>query len=266
MATRAMLSNLGVHVYGIAAAVLGVAMLVWDDFAPFWHPVPLSTPHRGFLAYLVASLLIAAGLGIQVPRFLKSGLRILSTLYFILALLWLPRVILFPRIYATWGGFFEQFSPVAAAILAGASMDETRSGRMLSRIARVLFGICVISFGLNHFFAIPETSRMVPAWIPPGQTFWAIATGIADLLAGIAIVSGVKDVLACRLLTCMILLFGLLIWLPALYTAPNSVAVWTGNAINLIVASAAWMGGDVLSQSRKRNSRVQLAPIEASMV
>jgi uncharacterized membrane protein YphA (DoxX/SURF4 family) len=266
MTTRAILSRLGIHIYGIAAVVLGGAMVVWDDFAPFWHPVPLSTPHRGALAYIVGILLIAAGLAVQIRRFGKPGLVILSTIYFIFALLWLPRVVLLPRIYGTWGGLLEQFSPVAATMLAYVSLDGTTSDARVRHIGQVLFGICVVSFGLNHFFAIPVTARMVPAWIPPGQTFWAIATGVADVLAGLAILFGVVEVLAARLLTLMIILFGVLIWLPALIAEPRNHTAWTGNAINLIIAGAAWMVADVLSASKKRHARGQLSSLETAKV
>lgn len=44
---------------------------------------------------------------------------------------------------------------------------------------------------------------MIPKWLPPGPQFWAVFTGGAFLLAGTAILSGVKTVLACRLLTAM---------------------------------------------------------------
>jgi hypothetical protein len=49
---------------------------------------------------------------------------------------------------------------------------------------------------------------MVPKWIPPGQHFWAVATGVAFLLASAAILSGVLAVLAARLLTVMQLKLG----------------------------------------------------------
>jgi hypothetical protein len=165
--------------------------------------------------------------------------------------LWLPRVFLLPRVYGTYGGVFEEFSVVAAALLAYASLPDMGPATVarLSRGGRVLFGVCVVSFALNHFFAIPETARMVPRWIPPGPNFWAYATAVAFLLAAIAILSRTMDVIACRLLTVMIFLFGALIWFPAVFVTPHVPVVWFGNAINLMIMGAAWVAADALDSS-----------------
>ncbi len=187
----------------------------------------------------------------QWPRLARLGVVVLSILYFAAALLWLPRVIGFPRIYGTWAGFAEQFSLVAAGIVAyslSGSCNTSRTIRM-AKVGCFLYGICVISYGLAHFFALSETAGMVPAWLPPGQRFWAAATGIAFLLAAISILSGVLASLASRLLTAMIIVFGALVWAPALFTYPHVHTVWAGNAINLALIGAAWVVADSICQS-----------------
>lgn len=238
--------------------------MVWHDFAAIWQPVPQSIPHRAALAYFVGVLLIFAGIGVQSHRFAKPAFAILGTLYFIFGLLWLPRVFLLPRVYATYGGVFEELSLVAAAVVAYASLPGlTRSlAPRLGAFGRNLFGVCVISFALNHFFAIPETARMVPKWIPPGPYFWAYTTGVAFLLAAIAILSGIMDVIASRLLTLMLAMFGLLIWFPALFSAPHARVVWFGNAINATIVAAAWIVMDGVALSSRAPS-VERVPVEA---
>jgi hypothetical protein len=172
MSTRRALRNAGIHVYGLGAIALGLVGLVWGDFAAVWQPVPASTPHRTALAYLAAASLLAAGASIQWRRIAQAGVVALAILYLIFALLWLPRVIGYPQIFATWGGFFEQFSLVAAALVVHASLAPGDSAWAVgtARIGRFLYGICALSFALNHFFALKETARMVPAWIPHGTT------------------------------------------------------------------------------------------------
>lgn len=88
---------------------------------------------------------------------------------------------------------------------------------------------------------------MVPAWISPGQRFWAIATGAAHLLAGISIVSGIQAILASRLLTAMLVIFGALVWARSIFAAPHEHVAWAGNAINLALIGAAWMVADSIS-------------------
>jgi uncharacterized membrane protein YphA (DoxX/SURF4 family) len=256
MSTRRALRNAGIHVYGLGAIALGLVGLVWGDFAAVWQPVPASTPYRTVLAYIAAVSLLAAGASIQWRRIAQAGVVVLAILYLISALLWLPRVVGYPQIFATWGGFFEQFSLVAAALVVYASLAPSDSAWAVgtARIGRFLYGICALSFALDHFFALKETARMVPAWIPPGQQFWAVATGIFHLLAGMAILSGVLAVLASRLLTAMLVTFGALVWAPSLFATPHEHVVWAGNAINLALAGAAWVIADYIAS---RHEQVQ---------
>jgi uncharacterized membrane protein YphA (DoxX/SURF4 family) len=238
----------------LGAIMLGVVGLVSGDFADVWQPVPTSTPGRKALAYMVAVCLLVAGTAIQRRRFARAGLIVLGVLYFIFALLWLPRVVSYPQIFGTWGGVFEQLSLVAAALVVYASVENFASATVprTGQIGRVVYGVCVVAFGLNHFFAIPETASMVPKWIPPGQHFWAVATGVAHLLAAMAILSGVLAVLASRLLTLMLVLFGALVWMPSLFAHPREHMVWSGNAINLAMAGAAWVIADWIASRESK--------------
>jgi uncharacterized membrane protein YphA (DoxX/SURF4 family) len=262
MLSRTALSNLGSRVYGLGAVALGLVGLVWGDFASVWQPVQAGVPHREALAYITAACLLSAGVAIQWRRSAPPGLLLLAILYFIFALLWLPRVVGYPQIFATWGGFLEEMALVAAAAVAYASLLPRDSARAVrtAQVGRLTFGVCALAFGLNHFFAIPETAAMVPEWIPPGQRFWAVATGVAHLLAGVAILSGVMDVLGSRLLTVMLATFGALVWAPALFARPREHMVWAGNAINLALIGAAWVVADSIA-SRRRQTRERILKV-----
>jgi uncharacterized membrane protein YphA (DoxX/SURF4 family) len=254
-------SNLGGRVYGLGAVALGLVGLAWGDFATVWQPIqalPFTVPHRVALAYVAAAGLLSAGLAIQWRRSARAGLLVLTVLYLIFALFWLPRVIGFPQLFGTWSGFLEEMSLVSAAVILYASLRPRDSFRAsgIIQMGRLFFGICVLSFGLSHFFALPQTAAMVPGWIPPSQQFWAAATGVAHLLAGVAILTGVLDVLGSRLLTVMLATFGALVWAPALFAQPREHMVWAGNAINLALIGAAWVVADSIAD-RRRQARGQ---------
>jgi len=259
MISRAAVSNLGGRVYGLGAVALGLVGIVWGAFATVWQPVQtVGLPDHGALAYVTAACLLCAGVAIQWRRSAAPGLLVLAILYFLFALLWLPRVVGYPHIFGTWAGFLEEFALVAAASVVYASLpphDSPGSVRT-ARVGRLAFGVCAVSFGLSHFFAVQQTASMVPVWIPPGQRFWAMATGLFHLLAGVAILSGVFDVLASRMLTLMLATFGALVWAPALLAQPREHMVWAGNAINLALMGAAWAVADSIA-SRRRLTRGQ---------
>ena len=176
----------------------------------------------------------------------------LASLYSIFALLWVPSILGSPKVYDVWGNFFEESALVIAGVVLYASLAPPDSvwAEKEPQISR-LFGICVISFALEHLFYISGTASFVPKWIPPGQLFWAIATAICFLLAAMAILSGFLAGLACRLLTAMIVGFEVLVWAPRLFTFPHEHFSWAGNGICLALAGAAWVVADSMSEPEK---------------
>jgi uncharacterized membrane protein YphA (DoxX/SURF4 family) len=255
MVNRSALSNLGSHVYGIAAIALGLVGLFWRDFASVWQPVPDTLPHRALLACIAALLFLLAGIAVQWRRTARFGFPVLAILYSMAALLWLPRVIGFPRMIGTWLGFAEELTLVLAAIIGYASLAPPNSAwSRTTQIARIIFGLCLVVFGVTHFLALRDTAAFVPKWIPPSQQFWAIFTGVAHLLAGLAIITGVQARLAAYLFAAMLLSFGVLIWLPALFAHPEIHLNWAANCVNLAIAAAGWIVADSLTPATQRNT------------
>lgn len=247
----------GRHVFGLAAIAFAVIALVWRDFNT-WQQIRAlgNVPHREVLLCIAAAVQLFGGVAIQWPRTARAGALALGAIYLVFALLWVPFIIAKPLVYDRWGNFFEQFSLVAGALIVYASFDRSNPKRAarLARAGYIFFGICVVSFTLEQLFYLSGTADFVPKWIPPGQMFWAIATTIAFALAAIALLSGRVAFLASRLLTVMVIGFGLLVWLPAPVANPHQMVNWAGNAENLAIAGAAWIVCDFLGQKRASSS------------
>ncbi len=239
-------SDLGRHVYGLAAMTLGLVGLAFGDFAAVWQPVPDTVPQRRLLAYLMAACLLGAGIAVQYRRTARPGLRALAALYTIATLLWVPRVAARPRTFSRWSGLAEELCLVLAAVLSYESLAESADRRRsrIARASRVLFGSCVVAFGVAHFTALEETARLVPSWLPLSQRFWAITTGLLMLSAGVALIAAIRPALVAGLLTMMILSFGWLIWAPALAGKIGDHFLWAANGINFAIAGAAWLVAD----------------------
>jgi len=242
--------TLGNRVYGLAAIALGAIGLVWGDFATVWQPVPAETPGYGVLAYAAAGLLIAGGLAMLFRRSTPGGALVLASLYAVFALLWGRRVLAAPEMFGTWLGAAEQLALVVAGAVAavGALPGEVRAGRM--QIGSVAFGLCLLVFGAAHLILLKETAAFVPEWLPR-RDLWAAGTGIADVLAGLALLSGIAAALASRLVVLMFIGFGALIWAPILYADPHGHIPLTGNAINLALVGAAWVLADSIARARR---------------
>jgi uncharacterized membrane protein YphA (DoxX/SURF4 family) len=244
---------LGRYVYGVAAIGFGICALAWHDFNIWQQIRPLgNVSHPELLLYAVAVVEILGGLTILWPGTAPIGAIALGALYLFFAVLWLPLFVENPRIFDRLDNFFEQFSLVSGALIVYASTLSPKDSARAARLARVgyyCFAICVVAFTVEQVVYLSGTADFVPKWIPPGQMFWAEMTTIAFAFAAIALLSGLLALLAARLLTAMIVGFGVLVWLPAMFADRQSLTNWGGNAENLAIAGAAWIVADYLSQT-----------------
>jgi hypothetical protein len=62
--------------------------------------------------------------------------------------------------------------------------------------------------------------------------------------------------LASRLLTIMLVGFGLFVWLPAPFADPHKLINWAGNAQNPAITGTAWIVTDYLLQDRHRPTSI----------
>jgi uncharacterized membrane protein YphA (DoxX/SURF4 family) len=246
------LADMGRILFGLAGIALGALGLIWHDYAAVWQPVDnlIGDSNRPLFASVFAACELVAGIATLWPRTARFGAIVLAVVYLICVLGWIPRIIAQPAVWGVYNGVAEQLALVAAGIVVYANFAPVsyESKARLIQIGCVTFGLCAVSFAFGHFTAIRETTAFVPAWIPPSQKFWAWATGIFHLLAGVAILIGVKDVLASRLLTAMMIGFGVLVWAPALIAKPADHFTWAGNAINFALLSSAWVIADQIAR------------------
>lgn len=244
---------LGHKVLGVAAVVSGVITLAWRDLGAWQQVTPLGKiPHPQIFLYIAGAIQLAGGVAIQWPLTRRIGALSLASIFLIFTLLWVPQIVAAPLIFNNWGSPLEQFSVVSGALVVygTTSPNNQRSAKRLARIGYVCFGVCVFSFAVEQVAYFSATVALVPKWIPPGRMFWAIATTIAFGLAAVAQLSGRSALLASRLLTIMLVGFGLLIWVPAIASDPHKLSNWTEHNLNLAIAGAAWIVTDFLAQNR----------------
>ena len=51
----------------------------------------------------------------------------------------------------------------------------------------VIFGLFILSAGVTHFVNPTFFDAIVPPWMPFGERFWTIVSGIAEVLIGIGV-------------------------------------------------------------------------------
>ena len=241
----------GWRVYGLGVMALALVCLAWGDF-DLGQPVPEGFPGRTVLAYAAAVFMLVAGAAVEWRRTAALGAGALSAYYaLIVAILMNGRVVLADYTeFGSYSGVAEQLAICAGGLIVCASnarIDAALAAR-LTRLGQRLFGVCALLFGGAHFFYMNLTVPLVPTWLPPSQEFWAYATGLGHIAAGVAIVTGVQARLAAILLTVMFASFTPLVHLPMLLADPASRMNWSENALNIALTGAAWVVADSLAR------------------
>jgi uncharacterized membrane protein len=246
--------SVGWRMYGLGVMALGIVSLAWRDF-DLGQPVPGGFPDRTVLAYAAAAFMLVAGVAVEWRRTVVWSAAALAIYYaFIVVILMHGRLVLAHYSeFGTYSGAAEQLAIAAGGLIVyatSAKIDAALAAR-LTRLGQLVFGVCALLFGGAHFFYLNLTAPLVPKWLPPTQEFWAYATGVGHIAAGVAILTGVQACLAATLLTAMFAAFTPLVHMPMLLADPSSHVNWSENALNLTLVGTAWVVADSLARSRR---------------
>ena len=243
--------NVGARVWGLGIIALGLVGLAFGAFEG-GQVAPAELPYRNLFALLANVFLVLAGAAVQWrrTRTVAAGALAAYWLVVVTAAMAGRLVLIHPKVFGAYSGLAEVAAVGLAGLIVWATNRRNEDGttEALVRGAQVGFGVCAILFGIAHFVYMELTAPLVPRWLPPSGVFWGYATGVAQILAGVGIATGVLGRLAAVLLTVMYVSFSLLVHVPLLFTAPGKEFFWSENALNLTLIGVAW----VVAQSFRR--------------
>jgi uncharacterized membrane protein len=257
MTTEKATMGFGWRVYGLGVMALGIVCLALGDFDP-GQPVPKGFPDRTALAYAAAAFMFVAGAAIEWRRTVAWSAAALTAYYTLIVVILMNGGVVLAHYaeFGTYSGVAEQLAIAAGGLIVYASSAkiDVALAAHLTRLGQLAFGVCALLFGGAHFFYMNLTAPLVPKWLPPTQEFWAYATGVGHIAAGVAILTDVKARLAANLLTIMFASFTPLVHVPMLLADPSSHMNWSENALNLALIGAAWVVADSLVWPRPSGS------------
>lgn len=263
--SRIRIASAGHAAFAVLLISLGIQGLIRHDFTAVWQPVPKGAPARVVLVYFCALVSLASGVGLLWKRTAASAACILLFSLLVWFVLFRVSPILHaPASILSWDDAAEPAVILAAvwALYAWFAGDWDRTHLAFAtgvrgiHVARILYGLAMIPFGLAHFAFIRQTASLVPGWIP-AHLAWAYITGGTFLVAGAAVLLGIFARLAAALSALQMGLFTLLVWVPILAGGSKDAYAWSEAATSLALTIAGWVVADSLViVSRSRHAAV----------
>ncbi|HEX6802686.1 MAG TPA: hypothetical protein VF133_03325 [Terriglobales bacterium] len=241
-------ASAGHAVFAATLIAIGILGLIKSDYGAIWPPIPQALPALTFVCAIIS---LVCGIGLLWRRTAANAARVLlAYLLLWLLLVRVPGMFLARNVEYWWAA--SQTAAMAAAawvlyVWFAGEWDKRRIAFALGdrglTIARVLYGLALIPFGIAHFVFLKATVVLVPGWLP-WHVGWAYFTGGAFIAAGVAVVMGVCPRLAAALSTLEMGLFTLLVWVPVVVAGSTTTFQWSETIVSAALTAGAWVVTD----------------------
>ncbi len=231
----------------MATAMLGFGALyaVFASGASGPKVGPPWFPGSAWSAWLVAALLLAAGVSLAIPKLASwAALDIGAFILLRVALVHAPRLAAATNDPNEWTGIMESLAIGGGAwVLAGEL--RAREGAhnavvdSVTHAGRFVFAAPLVGFGVLHIRYGRFIAGLIPSWIP-GHIVWAYGIGVAFFASAVAIAMRIKPRLAATLLGAMFLAWVVVLHLPRSIAAGRNGDEWTSLLVALAMSASAF--------------------------
>lgn len=242
------ITSAGHAVFAVVLIAIGVAGIRGKDF--LWGPPDqLGASAQHALVYAGSVLANVCGVGMLIDRTAALAAKV----FFLYLAAWtlvfgIFGIALMPKEFGAWDGLAEGAVIVAGAWVLSSRLASEAIDRRVGvagaargpTIARVIFALSLVPFGIAHFLYLERTTEMVPSVLPAHLAF-AVATGVAFFVAALAILTGICARLAAALVTIQIGGFVAFVWIPMIATTTLNAFEWTEVGVSIALFAASWL-------------------------
>ena len=225
-------SNVGRIFYGIAMFGMGFQTIYQRDFLYMFIPAEHSRiPGLALIACIFGAVLMLASASIVlVKKIWTSALLLGSLLLLIFCFYFVPYEFFSTSNYmhlGEWENAIKELALSSGAFVIGERFISNNGHALPRYILRLLpfgatlFGLTILSFGINHFVYAKEAAGYVPSWIP-NPIFWIYFAGAALIGASVAIIMREKIRLFAFLLGAMVFTWFIILHIPKVIGASNA--------------------------------------------
>ncbi|HEY3815179.1 MAG TPA: DoxX family protein [Caulobacteraceae bacterium] len=248
------MQDIGRRIFGIGALGMAAISFKFHDFSHLLHPAPGHFPWTDIFAAACDVGFVAGGVAILLGRKIaNAGALILAATFFARVLvLTLPPLVKSSTVWGSYEDIAEVTAEALGGVIAWSMLGSGEARARVALIARMVFGVCLIVFGVSDIVYAGLTASFIPKWFPLPAMFWTYVATAAHIAAGLAVLSGIQARLAAILVTVMYAIFQVVVHVPLVLADPKSAAHWIEPVTNVVLLGAAWILAEYLSQTRKK--------------
>jgi uncharacterized membrane protein len=233
----AALTRAGTILFALGLVGFGTINFLIGNFLPELQPLDAQFPERALAAYLYGAVLIVMAILMLLGRRVHLAACVVAVVF---ALTFVamhgPILVADPMNGGRWTSALEVFAAGAGALML---VTLTRHhDAPLATFARLAFAITLPAFGALHFIYRDYVASVIPGFLP-GHMFWAYATGIAHIAAGLSLLTNIASRLAALLLAVMFGSWVILLHVPRVLAAFHNRAEWTSLCVAVTLCGAA---------------------------
>lgn len=227
--------------FAVPWIVLGIEHYLYVEFVA--GEVPAYFPVKEFWVYLTGIAMIAAGISFLVKRYSALAAFLLGTMLLIfIVLIHIPTISSNLSDSNHWTRFFQDLSFASAAFMLADIFSEkkVKNLQLLAKIARYVFALCLIAFGIEQFFDFGFLTAKVPLFLP--LRFVAVyLIGAWFIITGATVMLNKSARLTLYVLGALLLLVNIPNYIYLLSNDVSNALLWTGAMLDLLVTGGVFI-------------------------